>query len=163
MVSCLQAFGKCIVYNSACVLGCVDRPGKDCSPATLERIIWERTEELARSNEYLSKINVELEAAQMESKLLIKQKTDFLSIASDELKTPLTSLKGYTEVMKMQSEINGKAGDISIVSKMDISALLGKHHACDRIEKKLILAYKKNRQSTGAGKCHVFFIDESFD
>lgn len=62
---------------------------------TLEK----RTKELAISNQSLLKANTELDASQKLSEKLLKQMDEFISIASHEMKTPLTTAKGYTELM----------------------------------------------------------------
>ena len=62
---------------------------------TLEK----RTIELAISNQSLLKANTELEASQKLSEKLLKQRDEFISIASHEMKTPLTTAKGYTELL----------------------------------------------------------------
>ncbi|MEP7254007.1 MAG: PAS domain S-box protein, partial [Ginsengibacter sp.] len=62
---------------------------------TLEK----RTKELARINQSLLKANTELEASQKLSEKLLKQRDEFISIASHEMKTPLTTAKGYTQLL----------------------------------------------------------------
>ncbi|CAN5476881.1 hypothetical protein BH11BAC5_BH11BAC5_11280 [soil metagenome] len=76
------------------------------SPATLEQIIQTRTSELEQSNKYLTDLNRQLEESQQLSQKLIKQKDEFLSIASHELKTPVTTLKGYTQILLHDSPHN---------------------------------------------------------
>lgn len=59
------------------------------------------------------------EAEIRKNKLLEKQKDEFLSIASHELKTPITSVKVYAQVLAQQFD---KAGDIksaALARKMD--------------------------------------------
>jgi chemotaxis family two-component system sensor kinase Cph1 len=89
------------------------------SPLTLERIIFERTEELGRSNEYLKKINTQLERSKNESQLVIRQKDEFLSIASHELKTPVTSLKAITQILHAESVKRENDNETMMLSKMD--------------------------------------------
>ncbi len=62
---------------------------------TLEK----RTKELAISNQSLIKANIELEASQKLSEKLLTQSDEFISIASHEMKTPLTTAKGYIELL----------------------------------------------------------------
>jgi len=64
----------------------------------LERRVRERTQELARLNEELTKLN--------------KVKSDFVSAVSHELRTPLTSIKGYASIL-----MAGKLGDVTPAQK----------------------------------------------
>ncbi len=57
------------------------------------------TKELAISNQSLFKANTELEASQKLSEKLLKQKDEFIGIASHEMKTPLTTAKGYIQLL----------------------------------------------------------------
>ncbi|MBD3315372.1 MAG: PAS domain S-box protein, partial [Chitinivibrionales bacterium] len=55
--------------------------------------------EIERKNIEMAKMNTELIRSNEELKRVSELKTNFLSIASHELKTPLTSIKGYSEII----------------------------------------------------------------
>jgi PAS domain S-box-containing protein len=55
--------------------------------------------EVERKNVEMAKMNSELIRSNEELKRVSELKTNFLSIASHELKTPLTSIKGYSEII----------------------------------------------------------------
>ncbi len=59
----------------------------------LEDLVEERTEELKTTNEKLEGANVQL-------KKLDASKSEFISIASHQLRSPLTAVKGYVSMMK---------------------------------------------------------------
>jgi signal transduction histidine kinase len=52
-------------------------------------------------------------------KALEKQKDDFISMASHELKTPVTSLKGYTQILHKKSLEQGNVAQGNLLAKMD--------------------------------------------
>jgi len=58
----------------------------------LESKVRQRTQELEAANRELERVNRDLER-------LDKTKSDFISIAAHELKTPLTLIQGYTSIM----------------------------------------------------------------
>lgn len=52
-------------------------------------------------------------------KQLERQKDDFLGIASHELKTPVTSIKAYAQVLKMQFQKRGEKDAVEKLQKLD--------------------------------------------
>ena len=75
-------------------------------------------EEIKQRNVRLNRLAEEQEEELRESKLLHEQKTEFISVASHEIKTPITVLKAYTQMaMRMKDQCNGQM--ISILEKID--------------------------------------------
>jgi PAS domain S-box-containing protein len=54
-----------------------------------------------------------------EQKLLQQQKDNFIGIASHELKTPVTSLKAYTQILERMMLKKGDAREAAMINKMD--------------------------------------------
>jgi two-component system CheB/CheR fusion protein len=54
-----------------------------------------------------------------EQKSALQKKDDFISVASHELKTPVTSLKGFTQILQMTFEKEGNAMANQLLPKMD--------------------------------------------
>lgn len=79
------------------------------SPEVLENIIAKRTQELEESNQRLRQLNEALVLSKTETENLMKHKDEFLGIASHELKTPLTILKAYTEILTENKDLDDKA------------------------------------------------------
>jgi len=61
-------------------------------------------EEIKRRNISLHKLSAEQEEEIRQTKLINAQKTEFISIASHEIKTPVTILKAYTQMAKASKE-----------------------------------------------------------
>ena len=110
VVSWLAVFGLYRVVPQALALK---------SPLMLENIIKERTDELKKTNETLKKANIQLKKSEEITQRLVKQKDDFLNIVSHELKTPVTSLKAYTQILSMQENEDSEERKI-MYAKMDI-------------------------------------------
>lgn len=54
-----------------------------------------------------------------DQKLLQQQKDDFIGIASHELKTPVTSIKAYTQILRRMLTKNGESNEANMVGRMD--------------------------------------------
>lgn len=67
----------------------------------------------------LRELTAEKDKVQQETLELMNRKDDFLSIASHELKTPVTSLKAYTQLLQMDAIENADKRRESMLSKMD--------------------------------------------
>ncbi|OGH76887.1 MAG: hypothetical protein A2469_03920 [Candidatus Magasanikbacteria bacterium RIFOXYC2_FULL_40_16] len=74
---------------------------------SLEDKVIEQTKDIREKNKYevkqrekLSKLAQSLEVANLRLQELDKQKTEFLSIASHQLRTPISIIKGYIELIK---------------------------------------------------------------
>ncbi len=76
------------------------------SPAQLEAIIAQRTEDLEKKNEELLLLNERLSESNKKAEMLMRQKDEFLNIASHELKTPLTSIKITVQMLETVLENN---------------------------------------------------------
>jgi signal transduction histidine kinase len=65
-------------------------------------------ERLQQSNQNLAIANRDLEEANRKLKEIDKLKSDFISIASHELRTPITSIKAFTELILMKPNMSGE-------------------------------------------------------
>jgi signal transduction histidine kinase len=91
----------------------------------LEGMVEDRTEALNRVNEELLEINESLEKANEKLLELDKLKSNFLGIATHELKTPLSVVEGYLDSLK-----DGFAGDLNDFQGKVIDETL---HSCRRM------------------------------
>ncbi len=67
----------------------------------------------------LHDLTLEKDKVQQETLELMNRKDDFLSIASHELKTPVTSLKAYTQLLQMDAIEKADERRESMLAKMD--------------------------------------------
>ena len=77
---------------------------------------------IKKSNEKLTIQTKELELAYKELKQIDKQKEEFSSMITHELKTPLTPIRGYCEILKDESFGNLTQDQIHYVEKINSSA-----------------------------------------
>ncbi len=75
---------------------------------------------LQKMKEDLYKLTLEKDKVQEQTLELMRRKDDFLSIASHELKTPVTSLKAYTQLLQQEAHERGDAKKESMYAKMDL-------------------------------------------
>jgi len=61
-------------------------------------------EEIKLRNSTLSRIALEREAELRQSRLIDEKKTEFISVASHEIKTPITIIKAYTQIAKTMGD-----------------------------------------------------------
>ncbi|HVZ98557.1 MAG TPA: ATP-binding protein [Chitinophagaceae bacterium] len=75
---------------------------------------------LQKMKEDLYKLTLEKDKVQEQTLELMKRKDDFLSIASHELKTPVTSLKAYTQLLQQEAHERSDEKKESMYAKMDL-------------------------------------------
>lgn len=75
---------------------------------------------IQKMKEDLYKLTLEKDKVQKETLELMDRKDDFLSIASHELKTPVTSLKAYTQLLQMEAKENADNKRELMLAKMDM-------------------------------------------
>ncbi|MXV15060.1 sensor histidine kinase [Hufsiella ginkgonis] len=76
-------------------------------------------EEIKQRNLSLNKLAEEREEEIRRSKIVDEQKTEFISIASHEIKTPITIIKAYTQMVKKASADQCSDNVKSILEKVD--------------------------------------------
>ena len=80
----------------------------------------ERREELEKLSDKLVETNLKLKKANNKLKKLDQAKSEFMSIASHQLRTPLTAIKGYLSMI-----VDGSYGDISEEAEEKMTDILG--------------------------------------
>ena len=86
-----------------------------------------------RSEESLRKYAYELSKLNDELKSLAVMKDEFLSNVGHELKTPLVSIKGYSELL-----VDGKLGDVTKQQKMAVDKVLKNSERLERLVDSLL-------------------------
>ena len=74
---------------------------------------------IVRMKENLREYAQQKERIQNETLDLVNKKDDFMSIASHELKTPVTSLKAFTQILNLQAMGSGDMAKAAMLEKMD--------------------------------------------
>lgn len=87
----------------------------------LEEKVEAQTRDLKAKNVYQANLTHDLEKANLRLQELDQQKTEFLSIASHQLRTPLSILKGYVELI--EDGVYGKPNKemMQIIKNLDIN------------------------------------------
>ncbi|MFH1608984.1 MAG: HAMP domain-containing sensor histidine kinase [Patescibacteria group bacterium] len=80
--------------------------------------MYKQNLELARLYKEVDSLNAELSVANEKLKSLDKLKTEFLSFASHQLRSPITAIKGYSSML-----LEGSYGDISDTQKSSIDKI----------------------------------------
>ena len=87
----------------------------------LEEKVEYQTRHLSEKNLHLQKLTKELRVANLRLEELDRQKTEFLSIASHQLRTPLSVLKGFTELIRDGAYGKPTTGIVGATKEIDES------------------------------------------
>ncbi len=93
----------------------------------------DQRERLEKLRLKLEKTNIDLEVANDKLKGLDKLKTEFLSLASHQLRSPLTAIKGYASMLK-----EGDFGDLNDQAKETISRILSSSQNLTKVVEDLL-------------------------
>jgi two-component system, sensor histidine kinase ChiS len=97
-----------VCNNGNDIIGIMDAFRSSNNTSLPETLVWvfrdltqdiQTAEEIEKKNVEMAKMNSELIHWNEELKRISELKSNFLSIASHELKTPLTSIKGYSDII----------------------------------------------------------------
>ena len=64
--------------------------------------------------------DISLQKETQEQKKIMEKKDEFISIASHELKTPVTSIKGYVQILRFKFEKEGNIAAAGLLNKVDL-------------------------------------------
>lgn len=112
----------------------------------IEKKLHQAVQELALNNQELDKYSAQVQEANERLKKLDELKSRFISAASHELKTPLTSLKGYVEMV-----LNGEAGAINEEQKEYLRYV---KESTDRLHRLLRELLDISKIESGQAKMH---------
>jgi PAS domain S-box-containing protein len=102
----IQALGK-VIYD------------KENVPIKMIGVVQDITEKKL-IHEKLLQANKKLQQSNKEQKILQKQKDQFLQIASHELRTPVTAIKGFAQLVKEILEEKGHIKESRMVEKLNL-------------------------------------------
>ena len=109
---------------------------------------------IERMKEDLHRFTLEKDKIQKETLELMNRKDDFISIVSHELKTPVTSLKVYTQILHMESVKAGDTEKESMLERMNaqvnkLSALINDLLESSRLQEGQLKYVKENFELNG--------------
>ena len=119
----------------------------------LEEMVEERTSSLNRANTELGNINKSLQAANEKLMELDKLKSNFLGIATHELKTPLAVVEGYLESLE-----DGFAGELSEDQQGVVQQTLASCYRMDNLISDMLDLTKIEAGKLPMDRQHLSFI-----